>query len=517
MPLFVYLAGAVVLFLAASFAAVLSYGHFARRSRGEDSFALETRQDQTELDRGVEPRLADHDGMSGLSMVSGNLDAFALRALATRAAGRSLDLMYYYWKDDLTGRLLASEVLAAADRGVRVRLLIDDINTAGRDRLYLAFDEHPNIAVRLFNPSRARSGGIRRGMEMVLRAFTVNRRMHHKAWIADGRLAVVGGRNIGDEYFGAGDQSNFRDIDMLLMGPVVQATEEVFDSYWNSEVSMPIRALVRLRKGGLARLRRELAAAAAAGTARPYVERVLQRISLPKMLDNAATYWTRDARIVSDPPEKALGLGTKNWIMSTLMPVLAAADRSVEIVSPYFVPGVDGTNGLTRMSAAGVDVAVLTNSLAATDVAVVHGGYAPYRKALLEGGVRLYELQPFLGRAEMSIFGSRGASLHTKAFTVDNHTGFVGSFNFDPRSISLNTEMGVLFVEPDLVGEMHELFRDETDAQTSYRVFLAGDGSLRWKGETEGRMVEHKREPEAGLWRRVVAAVVTWLPIESQL
>src|SRR5690606_26737845 len=153
---------------------------------------------------------------------------------------------------------------------------------------------------------------------------------------------------------------------------------------------------------------------------------------------------------------------SENWIMSTLMPVIAAAESSVEITSPYFVPGAEGAAGLTLMTEAGVDVAVLTNSLAATDVAAVHGGYAPYREALLVGGVRLYELQPYLRQADMSLFGSRGASLHTKAFTVDDHTGFVGSFNFDPRSVSLNTEMGVLFVEPDMVARLRELFREET-------------------------------------------------------
>src|SRR5690554_1010415 len=199
-------------FAAASFLAVLSYGYFARRSLGAPSHALETELSATELDRAIAPMLERHDGQSGLALISGNLDAFAVRALSARAAGRSLDLMYYYWKGDLTGRLLMKEVLGAADRGVRVRLLIDDINTRGLDRAYRALDTHPNIAVRLFNPSRARHGGLRRGIEMVLRFFSVTRRMHNKAWIVDGRLAIVGGRNIGDAYFGAAETSNFRDI-----------------------------------------------------------------------------------------------------------------------------------------------------------------------------------------------------------------------------------------------------------------------------------------------------------------
>ena len=518
MRLVLILLAGVLLFSAASFLAVLSWGHFARRARGEASFALAAEPASTVLDRGIAPRVEAEGGRSGLTLISGNLDAFAVRALAARAAGRSLDLMYYYWKDDLTGQLLAHEVVTAADRGVRVRLLLDDINTSGRDRAWLALDAHPNISVRLFNPSRARSGGLRRGIEMALRAFSVTRRMHNKAWIADGRLAIVGGRNIGDAYFDAGQSSNFRDIDMAMVGPAVEQTETVFDTYWNSGMAMPIRAVAGRRAGGLDRLRAGLAALAHDAKSRPYLERALERVSLMSMLDAALPiHWTGDAKVVADPPEKAFGRRSENWIMSVLMPVIAAADRSVEIISPYFVPGADGAARLTGMAQAGIDVAVLTNSLAATDVAAVHGGYAPRRKALLSGGVRLYELQPFLRRKEMSLFGSRAASLHTKAFTVDDHIGFVGSFNFDPRSASLNTEMGILFVEPELVAEMRTLFREETEPQTSYRVFLADDGSLRWEGEEDGAVRVYGREPEATFARRVLAAVVSWLPIESQL
>lgn len=518
MSLLLCLIAFAALFAAASFLAVLSYGHFARRTRAPKTYALATHPPFTKLDTEIGPRVEAQHGKSGLMMISENLDAFAIRALAARTAGRSLDLMYYYWKPDLTGRLLAHEIVQAADRGVRVRLLIDDINTRGRDRAYLALDTHPNISVRLFNPSRARDAGLRRGIEMVLRAFSTTRRMHNKAWIADGRLAIVGGRNIGDEYFDAGENSNFRDIDLAVVGPVVEQTEKVFDAFWNASVSMPITALAVRRKGKLRQLRRSLLGLSTSANAQPYLERVLERISLPAMLDaNLTTHWTGDARIVSDPPEKAVGRGSENWIMSTLTPVLASADRSVEIVSPYFVPGNEGVSRLTRMKEAGIDVAVLTNSLAANDVAAVHGGYAPYRSALLAGGVRLYELQPFLHKSDMSLFGSRGASLHTKAFTVDDDTGFVGSFNFDPRSISLNTEMGVLFMAHGLVGEMKDLFAEETGPQMSYRVHLTHDGALRWEGEADGVMTTYDREPKAGLMRRVIAAIVTWLPIESQL
>jgi cardiolipin synthase C len=503
---------------AASVLAALSYGHFARHARGEDMWALSTEPAFSILDRGIGPRVEAQPGRSGLTLLSDNLDAFAARALTASAAARSLDLMYYYWLDDLTGRLLANELIEAADRGVRVRLLLDDINATGKDSIYLPLDAHPGISVRLFNPSRAREGGLRRGLEMVLRAFSMTRRMHNKAWIADGRLAIIGGRNIGDEYFDAAETSNFRDLDMLMMGPVVRQTEVIFDSFWNSNVSMPIGALVTARQNGLNTLKAGLSRLPGTGEAAPYLDRALERISVLSMLDaGLPTYWTSEARVISDPPEKALSKNPDNWMMTTLMPVIASADRSVEITSPYFVPGVEGTRGLTEMVANGVNVAVLTNSLAATDVAAVHGGYAPYRPQLLAGGVRLYELQPHARPSDMSLFGSGAASLHTKAFTVDSETGFVGSFNFDPRSVSLNTEMGVLFVDKELVRQMRQVFAEETGPAMSYRVYLDAGGNLRWEGERDGRMQVYHREPEAGLTRRITATIVSWLPVESQL
>ncbi len=518
MHLLLILLVSFVVLSAASFLAVASYGHFARSAQGEPSHAFDRHPAFTILDKGIGQRVAAAGGRNGLMLVSDNLDAFALRVLAARAAGRSLDLMYYYWKDDLTGRLLANEIVQAADRGVRVRLLLDDINARGRDRIYLALDAHPNIAVRLFNPARARDLGIRRGLEMVLRAVAINRRMHNKAWIADGRLAIVGGRNIGDEYFDAGKDANFRDLDLAMAGPVVQQTETVFDDYWNSEAAMPIKVLVRSPEARLERLRQSHAALATQDDARPYMERVLSRISVSSMLDIGLTvHWTSEARVVADPPEKVMGKGSTNWMMGTLMPVIASADRRVSITSPYFVPGPEGVRGLTRMARAGVDVAVLTNSLAATDVAAVHGGYARYRKPLLAGGVRLYELQPFAPKGRMSLFGSRSASLHTKAFTIDGDTGFVGSFNFDPRSMSLNTEMGVLFVAPDLVAGMDAIFEEEAQPQMSWRLSLGEDAKLRWQGQPGNALEVRTKEPEATPARRAVAAVVGWLPVESQL
>ncbi|WP_337918353.1 phospholipase D family protein [Pseudaminobacter soli (ex Zhang et al. 2022)] len=489
---------------------------FKSKAKGKPSVAMPA-GDQTVLDQSVSRLMRGNEGRHGLQLLSDNLDAFAARALSARNAGRSLDLMYYIWKNDLTGRLLAHEVIAAADRGVRVRMLLDDLNILGDDDTYLAIDSHHNIEVRLFNPARARESAIRRTLELIWRAFSATRRMHNKAWIADGRIAIVGGRNIGDEYFGAARTSNFHDWDLLLVGPGVQSTESIFDVFWNSEEVLPIRALAKRPVTDLDDLKTRLTLLVESEVAKPYIDRIRERVSLAQLTGALGQlHWTDVAKIISDPPEKALGKKRENWMMGMLMPVLEGARSSMQIISPYFIPGDQGTSRLTEQVAKGVEVSVLTNSLAATDVAAVHGAYAWYRKPLVKGDVRLFELQPFDRRPVISPFGSSGASLHTKAFMVDGQAGFVGSFNFDPRSAALNTEMGILFKQSELISEMYDLFEEETSPQSAYRLGLDRD-RLVWGGEVDGQPRRFYRDPEAGILRRLLAAVIGLLPIQSQL
>lgn len=507
----------VALFVLASLAAVYSYGRFAERGRGAPSTALPVSDGDTRLDRIVAPMLREHPGKSGLLLVTSNLQAFVIRALAARSAERSLDVQYYYWKDDLTGGLLARELVAAADRGVRVRVLLDDINTKGDDSTYLAIDSHPNIEIRLFNPSRSRANALRRGIEMALRAFSVTRRMHNKAWVADGRVAIVGGRNIGDAYFDAAQTANFRDMDLLLLGPVARQTETVFDTYWNSAAVLPMKSLAGSREGDLPRTRARMEALLSSGGAEPYLKRLREDEGTEALLSRGqAIHWAADARIVADPPGKANGDASQEWLANTLFATVNAAKSDLRITSPYFIPGDQGVAALRNLADAGATVSVLTNSLAATDVAAVHGAYAHYRKPLLAAGVDLYELRPRIAGGDISLFGSSGASLHTKAFTVDGRLGFIGSFNFDPRSISLNTEMGVLFDDPALTREVNEVFAEEISPASSYRLSLR-DGEIAWQDGTGAGARMLDAEPEASIWRRMAATVIGLLPIESQL
>lgn len=498
--------------------AASSCARFLKRVHKVESYALKVAAAKTELDR-YGARLCDQrEAASGLVLIASNLEAFAARLLAARSADRSLDLMYYMWNADLTGMLIMREVIEAADRGVRVRILLDDLGVSMSDKIFHAIDSHPNIELRLFNPTKARENILRRGFEMALRFRSVNRRMHNKAWIADGRIAIVGGRNIGDPYFDAGEGANFRDFDLVMVGKAVATTEHLFDDYWNSSVAVPVRALLSRRANKLKKLRRNMDRLHFEQRAQPYLDRVRDGTLLKDEVTEDRYIWVDKLDVLADPPEKAAGKrrSGQNMLMETLLPVITATAESIRITSPYFIPGERGVEALTKLRARGAKVSVLTNSLAATDVAAVHAGYSRYRAALLKGGIALYELKSIADVGSFSLRGSKQASLHTKAFSRDGMYGFIGSLNLDPRSVSLNTEMGVLFESQHLVEKMDAVFAKETETDLSYPVRF-DNGSVRWLKVVDGKQTLLRGEPDAGIARRATAWLIGWLPLESQL
>ncbi len=511
----------LVLLAVLSALAVFVYVRFSPRNVGEPSHALPVEEDGSELDRIISPLLEGRPGRSGALLSAQSLHAFAVRALSARAAGRGLDLQYYYWKDDLTGMLLVREVLAAADRNVRVRIILDDINVRGNDANPLAMHAHPNIEVRVFNPCWNRIGAMQRTAELLFHPYSATRRMHNKAWIADSRIAIVGGRNIGDAYFDASELLNFRDMDLVITGPAIAQAEKVFDLFWNSDCVLPITSLPGWNNGDLDGLRQLLDTVAQSEPAGYFVRRLEEGEGIGEMLaGNNRLHWIERIEIVSDPPAKSSGDARNRWLYKAIFPLLAAARSSLQLISPYFVPGAEGVRQLVELANGGTRIQVLTNSLAATDVAAVHGAYAPYRFPLLKAGIELYELKPVAPRQRISLFGSGrragAASLHTKAFVVDGRHGFVGSFNFDPRSVSLNTEMGVIFDHPPLASEISAVFEKEVSPASSYRLALKS-GKLSWLDGAGGKARALRGEPRAGIWRRMVAWFVGQLPIESQL
>lgn len=460
---------------------------------------------------------------SGFRLIHEGSEAFEARIVSARLARQHINIKYYIWKDDKAGQRLVYELINAAERGVRVSVLLDDMDVRGSDRALAMLDQHENIEVRVFNPFISRWGLLRFGIEFVFRGSDLNHRMHNKAWIVDGHFALVGGRNVGDEYFDGHHTFNFSDLDMAILGPLVQDADRTFIDYWNSPASIPIREIKRLDKDrkALEREHQNLREWLAAQEHHPLFNAV------PYLEDRATdwlatgTYhWTSAAELVTDDPGKATGAADLSpGVLEALIEHGRHARERVLIVSPYFVPGEEGTWHLANLARKGIDVRVLTNSLAATDVVFAHSGYARRRQALLDGGVTLYELKPrAFGETD---YGDRGlglgasrASLHTKAILFDDHTLFVGSFNLDPRSANINTEMGVITQDPPLAEQFLELFERTTQPAYTYQVGLDQNQRITW---TDGNGESHLREPEASLWRRLLSGFAGLLPIESQL
>lgn len=481
------------------------------------SYALPAEQAaQTRLGRGAQPLLAQHPGLSGFHPLAAPLEAFGARMLLCRTAEKTLDVQYYIWHGDTTGTLLMAELQAAAERGVRVRLLLDDSGTSGLDDWLAALDSHANIEVRLFNPFAVRSP---KSVGYLTHFSRANRRMHNKAMTADNVATIVGGRNVGDEYFGADDQMVFADLDMLGVGPVAAQTSVEFDRYWASASSYPVAAVLPpasedQQQGLQTRLRQ----ASQVPAATRYVAFVRQLPFIEQLLQGRLDLEWAPAQLISDDPAKGLGAATDERLLTQQMVrILGAPKHNVELVSPYFVPARTGVATLTGLARQGVKVRVLTNALEATDVAAVHSGYARYRKTLLEAGVELYEMRrdsrSDRPRDKAGPFGSSGSSLHAKTFAIDGQRLFVGSFNFDPRSARLNTEQGFIVDSPLLARKVQAVF-DEGLRQSAYQVQLSADGELYWLDRRGEQPVRLDSEPGSGLWKRVGVRVMGWLPIE---
>lgn len=504
MPIWLWILVAVAVLGAAISVSVWGTGRFVLRKQGAVSSVIPPGQGAL-LDTLVGGFEASHPGHSGASLVEDPAHALALRLAMAQMAERSLDLLYYIWDDDLSGRFLAQSLLEAADRGVRVRLLLDDVNVLDHDPVYRALDRHANIDVRLFNPIRNRDSGFRRGFEIVMNLLPYNRRMHGKLWITDGRLAITGGRNIGDEYFGLSEapKRNFDDLDMLLAGAVLRDTEALFDAFWNSGVAFPIRTLWPGKRTRLNRFRKRLRRF----LAHPESQRRLvthQLQAAPAILGLEALQWSPVMSFLADPPQKALAEGPADWLPASLEPLLRNAQASVRIMTPYLVPGDQGLAQLLALVARGVKVEIITNGLALADNAFVHGAYRWYRKRLLAAGVSIFEVCARSGPRRM---------LHTKAFLIDNTEGFVGTFNFDMRSAFLNTEMGVVFRDPALIDGLRDLIDETCLPQNAYHLALDG----RWATWSRGDMQVTHLEPESTVTKRVVSFLIGHLPIHRFL
>ncbi|MBB3175799.1 phospholipase D family protein [Variovorax sp. Sphag1AA] len=483
----------------------------------------------TRLGKATRPLTSAHAGKSGIHPLVLAEDAFAARVVLAKLADRSLDLQYYIWHNDTTGQLLWQAIWDAAERGVRVRLLLDDANTGGLDPTLAALDAHPNIEIRLFNPFANR--GFRAG-DFVSDFSRVNRRMHNKSFTADNLATIVGGRNVGDEYYGANMEVGFQDLDVLGIGPVVQQVSNEFDLFWNSASAYPAATVLAPAKpDSAATLREAWDKVHQNPEAVRYLEAVRNTPLMAQLASEKVDFEWTNARVLHDDPSKVLQPMDRSdlQMLPQLLKAMGQPKRELDLVSPYFVPGADGTKSLVELAQNGVKVRVLTNSLSATDVSPVHAGYSKYRDELLKGGAVLYELKPgsavpppdkdkdeerSRGLPGSGSRGSSAASLHAKTFAVDRERIFVGSYNLDPRSAKLNTEMGVVIESPALAGILSKQF-DTTIPTRAYLVRRQSDGhGLEWIDVEPTGETRYSTEPGAGPMKRLWIDFLEILPIE---
>jgi putative cardiolipin synthase len=473
---------------------------------------------ETRLGRAVAPGVAANPGKVGIHALREARDAFAARVLLAGAAEKSLDVQYYIWHGDQVGYLLFEALWQAAERGVRVRLLLDDLNTRGLDPTIAALDAHPNIEVRLYNPVLQRGA---RALNFLTDFTRVNRRMHNKSFTADNQVSVVGGRNIGNEYFAVGSGVAFADLDVIAVGPAVGEVSKEFDLYWNSPSAYPAVSFVGAPKpDATADLKANFSAMRADPESVAYLEAVRLTPLIHDLLSRQlALEWTT-ARLVHDDPAKTLDTAARMDVLlfPELVRTIGRPEKTLDLVSPYFVPGSDGTAALEALAKRGVKVRVLTNSLAATDESAVHAGYAKRRQDLLQAGVQLYELKPTVveeSHEGTARFGaSSSAALHAKTFAVDRTRIFVGSFNFDQRSALLNTEMGLVIESPVLAQRLAEYFDAEVQ-MAAYEVRLTPDGhDLEWIEQTRSGVKRYDTDPGTSWFLRRKVDVLSILPIE---
>jgi len=476
----------------------------------------------TSLGKLFAAELAENPDKNGVIELPRGRDAFAARVVLAHQAELSIDTQYYMWHQDTVGRSLVYALISAAERGVRVRLLVDDMYGSDGQDTWLAMDVHPNIEVRLFAPYSRRQPKF---LQFVTRFRDVNARMHTKTFTVDNQATIVGGRNIGDEYFDADPDLAFADNDVLAIGPVVEQVSSNFDDYWNGDYSYPVAALLpAATEADLKELKDASPAFMAKPETQSYFQAVKQGSLANALRDGSAEFQWGSGVIVHDAWWKR-DKKREGWhddlLIAQLKPYVVAATEELIMISPYFVPGDETVEALCDLAQKGVSVKILTNSLASNDVAAVHAGYSKFRLPLLRCGVELYELDEHLREAARRAFtwlpGLSKSSLHAKTMVIDRQRMFVGSFNYDQRSLYLNTEIGLVFDQADIAGPAAEKF-DKNINRFAFRVELVtsdkGKESLLWHGLEDGKPVTYDAEPYVGRGTQVAVWFMRWLPID---
>jgi putative cardiolipin synthase len=454
-------------------------------------------------------------GQSACVLLDSGPLALSMRSVLADAAQQTIDLQTYIYDDDEAGIVLMDRLRAAAERGVKVRLLIDDNGLRTDECLPLLLDSLPNTEVRVFNPFRFRPRWTR-PLQLPFEFRRLNHRMHNKLYVVDGSATIVGGRNIGGHYFEADEEANFTDVDVLLLGPVARDARECFERYWNSDLAVPLQTALGKRDARMARERIERYIRAARFTRLQQLYRPRHGGLREALADSEHVVHWAHTRLVADDPRKACARRRRHApqvMLEALAETWRHARQEVLAATAYFVPGRKGARDLIRMRRRDVRVAIFTNSLASTDVPTVHAGYTRYRRALLRAGVELYEYQRFGNRPRRHHGASRCNALHAKTIVVDRRLAWIGSFNLDPRSSRLNTEMAVVLESEPLARDLAARMERDLAPDRSWRVMMRrGSRELRWTGEKNGQPVELRREPDSSWWLRAWVRVARRFP-----
>ncbi len=471
----------------------------------------------------ITPLLEDKaPDQSAFHLLDDGLSAFVARAVLIDQAQHSLDLQYYIFRQDVSGKILIAKLIQAAERGVRVRILLDDIGSALDNRWLATFNHHPNIELRVFNPVRGRSG-LSRALQQAGTFSQTNRRMHNKLLVADSMIAITGGRNIGDQYF-SNTHVDFQDLDVLAIGEIVKPSHQYFDDYWNHVLSVPIDLLIELDSeksfSQLSSLTNQYLQDAKNSE---FINALKQSNFLTQLRQGRLDLSWGNAYVYADPPDKALTeveIGFEEMLGSKIGQVLANGQQRLLITSAYFVPTSAGMEFLQKQLKQGVEISILTNALSTTDVSAVHSKYRYYREPLIKAGAKLWELRSSAKQTKrQKWFRSRSqASLHAKTFVIDQDKSIVGSANFDPRSIKINTEMAILIVSASLNQKLARIFENLTTPESAWKLELDEDEDLSWHAiDKEQQPLVYDKEPETSWWMRFKVWLVSILPIEDQI
>ncbi|WP_111896185.1 phospholipase D family protein [Acinetobacter sp. MB5] len=492
-------------------------------------YAHDVDTSQTTLAHMITPLQQANPGLTGYHILFDPLEAISTRLNLINRAQKTLDLQYYIWDNDKIGALALYDIIQAADRGVKVRLLIDDNNAKGMEGVFLALDQHKNIQVKLYNPYRFRQF---RAMDMILDLKRINRRMHNKSFIVDNEIALIGGRNMSDQYFNVSDNYQFSDIDVMLIGQAVNDISSSFDAYWNDSYAYPVRQIVNAQKHRLRYegLKQQLTEHYQKATVQNYLGLANRTYVFDEWMHHQIHFDWVKAHVVKDSPDKIRGQATgDDYLKEQLKKELISPQHNVDIISAYFVPEKSGAQALSAMAQNSVQVRVLTNSFKANDVWLVHAFYSKYRKDLLKNNVKLYEFLPALSgkelnpqteeiseKAKISLKGLSRSSLHAKLMELDQKQVFIGSFNLDPRSSKLNTEIGVVLDSPSLAKTIYDTMNQNLDA-FSYSLSLTPENQIKWTLQTPTIHKVYPHEPHMRWWQNIGLKFISWLPIEGMM